>query len=511
MSLFSPGSSAEEDHYLSPDERKAATEEKIEKVKERGLTPDWYRKEAEFRLPPGGISVAVIGAGFSGLAAAWYLKSCGVSTVVYEARNQIGGRVRTSRTLIPGKTVEEGATLIGENHALWWLLAERFGLTLRTISDEKCFPGLETRLRFGGHELDPAERQRLESELLPIWTAIGAEASTIPETEPWTDKRAAGFDAKSVKERLVELIPRGTDPNVLRWFEFTLGNDNCAPIENQSYLGLAGSVSAARMGKDPRGMLGYWLSTETHHCVGGNDKLAQKFAGFLETELRLRTAVTAVTINPPPIYPRVAVATSKRDANGKVIDRRVDHFDYVVMAAPATVWKGIKLQPPLPSPRRYTVQHGPAVKFLSQYRSEFWREEGFSPLARWDELGSVWEGTDKQPRDIPGIDLTVFSGGPFVFPEKTYPARLTALYKERAKSLIAEEFVNWSAEKFIETGYAVPGIGQASTVLPALAQPYRERLFFAGEQVSPGFYGYMEGALQTGTGAALQIMLDAID
>jgi monoamine oxidase len=37
---------------------------------------------------------------------------------------------------------------------------------------------------------------------------------------------------------------------------------------------------------------------------------------------------------------------------------------------------------------------------------------------------------------------------------------------------------------------------------PLLTAPYRERLYFAGEHTCPAYYGYMEGALQSGLAAA---------
>lgn len=507
MSLSATFSLGDE-HYLPRDERKRRTEEKERQMAERGLTPDWFKHQTNFCLPSGGLNVAIIGGGFSGLAAAWYLASCGASPVVYEARNRIGGRVRTDRELIPRKVLEEGASLIGENHPLWWILAQRFGLKLESISDESCYPGLEARMRFGGRDLSKAEKKKLDGELLPVWAAIGAEAKPIPETEPWKHRGAAGYDSTSVKGRLDKLV--GTaPPDLLTWFEFTLGNDNCAPIDQQSYLGLLSSVSAARMGSDPPGMLGYWLSTETHHCKGGNDLLAKKMAHFLGSGIRIETVVDGITINPPPRFPPVLVASSRRDANGTVLSRRVDPFHYAILTAPPSVWKNIKVSPPF-NPAGRTLQHGAAVKFLSQYRMEFWREAGLAPLAKSTDLGSVWEGTDKQSKEIPGYDLTVFSGGPFVLPAAKYPPRLTTLYPTRGGALTAEQFVNWPAERFIETGYAVPGVGQASTVTPALWQPHADRLYFAGEQASPGFFGYMEGALQTGSRAALEVILDAI-
>src|SRR4051812_42243733 len=76
-------------------------------------------------LPRG---VAIVGAGFAGLAAAWTLRQAGVQATVFEARPRFGGRVETDRSLIPGRIIEAGAELIGLNHPMWLHLAREFGL-----------------------------------------------------------------------------------------------------------------------------------------------------------------------------------------------------------------------------------------------------------------------------------------------------------------------------------------------------------------------------------------------
>ena len=151
------------------------------------------------------------------------------------------------------------------------------------------------------------------------------------------------------------------------------------------------------------------------------------------------------------------------------------------------------------------MAHGPAVKFLSRFESEFWRESKQAPQALWDRLGSVWEATDKQHSEG-GFCLAVFSGGTYVLPDTdTYADRMAVIYgkyKERVKD---KKLVNWPEEPWIKTGYSIPARGQVCTVGRNLAAPYQNRLYFAGEQASLRYYGHMEAALETGHRAAAQI------
>jgi hypothetical protein len=69
------------------------------------------------------VTVAIIGAGAAGLAAWCELKSAGINAVLLEARDRIGGRVLTDRSIyLP---VELGAEFVhGEPPAIWSILRE---------------------------------------------------------------------------------------------------------------------------------------------------------------------------------------------------------------------------------------------------------------------------------------------------------------------------------------------------------------------------------------------------
>jgi monoamine oxidase len=490
--------------YLPPDQRELRAKRKREEAVLMGLTPDWFRQRKDRRLPPG-LRVGVVGGGLAGLSAAWYLNELGVATTVFEAAESTGGRVKSDALFVPKKVIELGAELIGENHPLWGLLRLRFNLSLVPLTDDEDYEaaGLNVRMRFGSADLSKSEKQALAKRLTKHCTVIGAEAKSIHETAPWKSKGADAFDKISVAARLAELCKQ--DDLARLWFTFTLANDNCAEVSKQSYLGLLASVSAARMGSDSPGMLGYWYSTETHRCDGGNDLLAFMLGGKLP-DLRLRSSANHIGIDPYPDVRRpVRIDSTVHDSGGNPIQQRADEYDFAVLSVPPTTWGSITVSPPF-DPRGWAIQHGNAVKFFSRYDTEFWKAAKLAPSAKWDQLGSVWEGTDNQG-DKPEFDLTVFSGGPHVRPAKDYPVSLSTLYPTGNPT--AQRFVDWSTVPFIKTGYAVPGVGEVMRICRNQIVPHAERLFFAGEQTSSGFFGYMEGALQSGARAARDIVISA--
>ena len=91
-----------------------------------------------------------------------------------------------------------------------------------------------------------------------------------------------------------------------------------------------------------------------------------------------------------------------------------------------------------------------------------------------------------------------------MFAKSAYPAKVATLYPTGTPK--DDRFIDWPNMPFIETGYAVPGLGQVTTIAPAQILPHKDRLYFAGEQTSTGFFGYMEGALQSGARAARDIV-----
>ncbi|MGX9787910.1 FAD-dependent oxidoreductase [Mycobacterium sp. MMS18-G62] len=452
-------------------------------------TPIPVRALSEDEPCPKELRIAVVGGGFAGLMAAWSLQDGGFNVTLFEARDQLGGRVRTDRKVIAGKIVEAGAELIGENHPTWIMLAKKFKLQLEKIStdDDYARQGLRTRIILGGHELTAAEKKQVDKELNRVLTVMGNEAKTVSAVAPWTAKSAAKWDNMSVADRFNEADMFGTTSSLARsYLEFTIENDNCAPVAKHSYLALLAAVSAGRMGND---MLGYWTHTETHRCAGGNDQIASHLAKGVK-DIRLSSPVESITLGTG------ATRLTYRQASGQ----QHEAFDYVILAGPPITWPRVHSTPEFDA-TKFTVSHGPAVKFISTFTNKFWEKHKLAPVAKSDAVGSVWEATDKQ-KGTKGFGLTVYAGGGFVQNEATYTKRMDGLYPDYLKNRVDKLMVDWPNEPFIKSGYAVPAQGEVTTIVKNLNGSFRDRIYFAGEQASPGFFGYMEGALQSGLQAA---------
>lgn len=443
------------------------------------------------RLPA--LRVAVVGGGFAGLAAAWYLRQCGVGVTVFEATGTLGGRVWTDYDLIPGKAVEAGAELIGTNHAMWIELSDIFGLNRVPLTTDEEYKrnDLYVRIRLGGQELDDAAKKQLHDELLVVIDTIGDDARPIDQFKPWRSPYANYYDSISVATRLDEIMGQ-VSSTARAAMDFIVGNDNCAQPDQQSYLGLLAQVSAGRMGDDTEGMRGYWDYTETHRCEGGNQRLAEQLSWSVE-DIRYDSPVEKITI--------VEGSTAGISWGGYAPGEEA--FDYAVLSAPPTSWPTVESTYPW-EPWEWSMQHGPAVKHLSAFETAYWLDQGLAPSAKWDQLGSVWESTDRQERLSGGFGLSVFSGGSHVLEEYAYPPLLDEIFP--GYPAIATRFVDWPNISYVWTGYSVPAPGQVCTVGRSLATPFAAQMLFAGEQAYVPFFGYMEGALRSGARAARDII-----
>ena len=75
------------------------------------------------------VDVAVVGAGLAGLAAARDLLAAGLSGLVLEARDRVGGRI-LNHTLESGAVVEVGGQWVGPTQDRILVLAEELGVGL---------------------------------------------------------------------------------------------------------------------------------------------------------------------------------------------------------------------------------------------------------------------------------------------------------------------------------------------------------------------------------------------
>ena len=431
-------------------------------------------------------SVAVIGAGFAGLACAYELLAAGYDVSVIEARERLGGRVLSFADLVPGKNVEGGGELIGSNHPMWVSYAQQFGLEWLDVTEsEDAAP-----IYIDGKRLGEDEEEKLWEEMDKVLQRMNADAANIDADQPWLSPNAAALDKRTcadwinAQQDVSELCRKGC------WI--MQAADNGQDPARQSYLG---NLAQIRGG----GVEAYWTESEVYRCKGGNQQLAMVLAEKIgKDRIILGLPLSAIDAR------REKMVLTARD--GRTIE-----VDDVVLTAPPSTWKKIRFNPALPG--ILDPQMGVNVKYLAAVKKRFWKDLKLAPDCLTDDfLSMTWEGTDAQEGEE-GASLNCFSGGPaaakaLAMPkaerERAYADMLNKIYNGYSDNVTKTRFMDWPNDPWTLAGYSFPAPGQVTTVGPILHKGIG-RLHFAGEHASYKFVGYMEGALNSGASVARRI------
>lgn len=439
------------------------------------------------QVAPGRGRVVVIGAGLSGLAAAFELASAGIDVQVVEARRRVGGRVLSFRDFVPGKVVEGGAELIGSNHLTWQAYAKRFGLTMLDVTED---PALEAPVVIDGQRVTGAQAEALFHEMDAAFATMNADARRVADADrPWLAVDAVALDVRTVGDWLQGLACSDVCRKAI---DAMLTADSGVRTEWQSYLGHLAMVKGG-------GVEAYWTDSEIYRCRGGNQQLAEKLADAIGRD--------RITLGMPATH----VATSRSGARVTLADGRVLEGDQVIVTVPPNTWNRIAFDPVLPA--HIQPQVGSNVKFLMRVKGDFWKKAKLSPdLLSNGPVQMTWHQTDNQGG--PGAGLNAFSGGPaaeqvraWTSDERTrrYMEALSPVYKGLPAALVQTRFMDWPGDAWAKGAYSFPAPGQIMRIGATLWEGVGGTLQFAGEHCAYAFVGYMEGALHSGTAVARRV------
>ena len=462
-----------------------------------GAVPLWG---ARATASPAREKVVVIGAGLSGLAAAYELVAAGLDVAVLEAQSRPGGRVRTLRGRFADDLYcEAGAAQVFDNHTTTMSYAEALGVPLDPVE----FKG-GTVYHLRGRRLVEAPGARLE---WPTRLAEGERGHT--RAELW--ERYAGSFLRGVDQRALDDVLR-SDLASLDQLSFSEWlRSRGASLEALAMLRL-GIPNLAGSGSD--GSSALYVIRELAHRVprkrtyiirGGTDRLPLAFATRLGDRIQYGTEVVALEQDNSTVR-----ITWRR--NG---ERRTTAADRVVCTIPFTVLRGVKVSPPFSAGKRRAIEelpYSPVVRVIVQSRRRFWRDEDLNGTAFSDlPLNSVFERSLNQPGTRGLLESYTVGAEAQRLGKLSEAARvaavttqMTTLFPSLAALSEGGTSVVWEHEPWARGAYAYFTPGQMASLGPHL-HTAEGRVHFAGCHTS-AWPGWMQGALDSGRRAAREVI-----
>ena len=414
-------------------------------------------------------SCVIIGAGFSGLAAAYKLKNAGWNVTVLEGRDRIGGRV-FSQTFAanPNLTFELGAEWVGESHERLKTLCRDFKIPLQKHQFEDYLLQNGKVSRPNEWSFSPQAKQAFEKLIKGYDKLTPAQKTNLDRYDWWTYLEKIGFSEDDL--RLRDLMD---------------STDFGESIRHVSAFAAAAEYAES----SPKNEMDYKMT-------GGNSRLAVEFAKRIGAEnIRLNTLVEEVNQRAGIVMIKTAAETFKADA--------------CICTAPINSLLKIKFNPPLPSIQSEAAQkliYSRICKNSVLYEKRFWKAENFSMVS--DTTSHFYFHSTQNQKDEQGI-LTSYAVGEKadVLASQTDERRMKIItrdlidFDEDAPKLAkAVSSYAWQRDRYTDGAYALYRPGQWFGIRPILQRPHG-KVLFAGEHLAD-WQGFMEGAIETGEAAA---------
>jgi monoamine oxidase len=430
--------------------------------------------------------VVVVGAGAAGLSAGRALADAGLSVIVLEARDRLGGRVWTDRAFGP-VPVERGAEFIHGAGAESWPVVRQAGLHTEPFAR---WSGRRIALSPG--RLAGAWLPRTRLDLRRIFTLEQEIA------------RYQGPDCSLAEW----LAARRYSPLAAHIADIRLAHANCATPTTISVAELAHELRLSDRGPGD------------FHILDGYDRVFTPLAAGLD--VRLSTAVTEIEWGQDGVQVKTRRQGDKETHEpidqSSTPDRLVSHSTlqarHAVVTLPLALLKAgaVRFDPPLPERKQRAIETlamAPAIKLLFRFAEPFWDDQ-MTFLTADDPVPVWWTVRRGAPL------LTGFVTGPRAarlaahgqagIVERGLNA-LTAIFGPAARRLFERaQVVDWGADEWARGGYSSVPPG-AHGQRQILAEP-AAALHFAGEAtVFASNPATVHGALHSGQRAAGEIIV----
>ena len=442
--------------------------------------------------------VVIVGDGLSGMIAARRVLEAGLTPLILEADERVGGRILTEEVL-PGVPVELGAQWIGDTHERMFRLAAELGVETFPQYEEG-----ETSYELDGSGVlrENVFHQRFSTELAElerVLRRLDELAAEVPVEAPWLAPRADEWDVITAG---TWYDAQGLSPIARTLLEICTVGILAVPTVEVSFLHLLFTIQTcgvtSELFAESEG------GAQTIRFVGGTGEIPRRLAALIGDHIVLDVPVQTIE--------HTADSVTVHCRGGLVARGR-----RVIVAISPTLAGRILYDPPLSGIRDQLTQrlpNGSAMKAFFIYDEPFWRTNGFNGQLISDVGPARMSNDTCIPGNDHGVILMFLEGDQArTFGRLPEDERRTALTAELvrhfgSKAAKPEFYVDgeWSDRQWTRGCYnANHGPHVWTTYGQALAAPIGV-IHWASTDTATYWSAYMEGAVEAGERAAQAVV-----
>ena len=441
------------------------------------------------------VDVIVVGAGMSGLAAARALIRQGKKVAILEARDRVGGRVKSGK--LAGHTIDLGGMWVGPSQTRLLDLLREYHIDImpQYLKGKGIFEmsGKRTTPEGEAFGFDPPA----QAEFDRVMAQIDKMVAMVPPEAPWTAPHAEEWDDITLEEWLRTNVH---NDDVYRF----MGAETRVTLTVEPWqVSFLYFLFYVRSGNSFMELESYDKGAQMYIVPESMHQVAAAIGKELDGSLMLGTPVSAIS----------------QDAKGITVvsEKGSWQADYAVVALPLPLSSRINYQPPLPPDREALSEQmpmGSVIKYWVAYEKPFWREHGMNGLVFTDAPPSSAMSDATPPSGSPGflvgfIDgrrALKWSGRPMEERKKMVVDLIVNYFGPEGAKPIDYIDQDWPADPWSRGCYGPSmGPGVLTTLGPALRTRFG-RIHWAGTETSPIWTGYIEGAIRSGERAAGDVL-----